>query len=89
MDAWKSRAQATRNVVRAVEAVAARLGNTKAVCRKSYIHPIVLEAYQLDASAFSRPAATRHARANGLEPDEAAVVRLIAGSLRARLRRSA
>jgi DNA topoisomerase-1 len=40
-----SPAEAKRNVVRAVESVARRLGNTKAVCRKCYIHPAVLESY--------------------------------------------
>jgi DNA topoisomerase-1 len=34
-----------RNVVDAVKRVAARLGNTPAVCRKAYIHPTVLETY--------------------------------------------
>ena len=34
-----------RDLVRAVESVADRLGNTKAVCRKSYIHPAILDAY--------------------------------------------
>jgi DNA topoisomerase-1 len=29
-----------------VERVANRLGNTKAVCRKSYIHPAIFESYQ-------------------------------------------
>jgi DNA topoisomerase-1 len=29
-----------------VKAVAGLLGNTPAVCRSSYIHPIVLEAYE-------------------------------------------
>jgi DNA topoisomerase-1 len=38
-------AQAKRNVVRAIEAVAQRLGNTPAVCRKCYVHPAVIEAY--------------------------------------------
>ena len=34
-----------RSVVRAIKEVAARLGNTVAVCRKSYIHPAIMEAY--------------------------------------------
>ncbi|EYF00969.1 Hypothetical protein CAP_8837 [Chondromyces apiculatus DSM 436] len=34
-----------RNVVEAIDAVAARLGNTRAVCRRCYIHPILLEVY--------------------------------------------
>jgi DNA topoisomerase-1 len=33
------------NIVQAVDRVAARLGNTRAVCRKYYIHPVILEAY--------------------------------------------
>ena len=37
----------TKKAVRAVVAkVAARLGNTVAVCRKCYIHPAVIEAYE-------------------------------------------
>jgi DNA topoisomerase-1 len=39
-------AQAARkNVNEAVKAVAARLGNTAAVCRKCYIHPAIVDAY--------------------------------------------
>jgi DNA topoisomerase-1 len=34
-----------RNVTKAIERVAERLGNTKAVCRKCYIHPAVIDAY--------------------------------------------
>jgi DNA topoisomerase I len=34
------------NLVRAVDAVAARLGNTRAVCRASYIHPAILHGYE-------------------------------------------
>ena len=38
-------AEAKRNVKHAVACVAARLGNTPAVCRKAYIHPAVIEVY--------------------------------------------
>ncbi len=37
--------EAKKNVVKAITAVAARLGNTPSVCRKCYVHPAVLEAY--------------------------------------------
>ena len=40
-----SGAEAKRNIATAVEQVAKALGNTKAVCRKCYIHPAVLDAY--------------------------------------------
>ena len=46
---FNSQTQAKKNIVKAVEVVAARLGNTKAVCRKCYIHPVVLDSY-LDGS---------------------------------------
>src|SRR5207244_5249290 len=38
-------AAAKRNITKAIERVANRLGNTKAVCRKCYIHPAVIDAY--------------------------------------------
>jgi DNA topoisomerase-1 len=49
-----SRSLAEKNVVRAVEAVAGVLGNTRAVCRQSYIHPAVLEAYMKGSKAYRR-----------------------------------
>jgi DNA topoisomerase-1 len=48
-DKVDSNAKAKKNIVSAVEAVAKRLGNTKAVCRKCYIHPVIFDAY-LDGS---------------------------------------
>jgi DNA topoisomerase-1 len=38
-------AQAKRHIVKAVEAVAGLLGNTAAICKKSYVHPAILGAY--------------------------------------------
>ena len=40
-----SQTDSKRNIVRAVESVAQRLGNTKAVSRKCYIHPTIFDAY--------------------------------------------
>jgi DNA topoisomerase-1 len=42
---FKSVTEAKRNIVKAVEAVAKRLGNTKAVCRRCYIHPASIDSY--------------------------------------------
>ena len=60
-----------RDLVRAVESVADRLGNTKAVCRKSYIHPAILDAY-LEGDTI-RPARSG-TNATGLSADERAVL---------------
>ncbi|MDB5466183.1 MAG: topoisomerase [Phenylobacterium sp.] len=40
-----SASEAKRNVNTCVKAVAGLLGNTAAVCRSAYIHPVVLESY--------------------------------------------
>ncbi len=37
--------EAERNIVAAVDLTAKRLGNTRSVCRKYYIHPALIEAY--------------------------------------------
>ncbi len=42
---FDTKAAAKRNITQAIERVAKRLGNTKAVCRKCYIHPAVIDAY--------------------------------------------
>ena len=39
---YDSQAEAKRNVVAAIEKVAKQLGNTPAICRKSYVHPEIL-----------------------------------------------
>jgi DNA topoisomerase-1 len=72
--------QAKRNIVAAIGEVAKRLGNTKSVCRKCYVHPEVLKAY-LDGAlihAFRKPARLEPARSRRrLPPEEAAVLRLL------------
>jgi DNA topoisomerase I len=44
-EAFESQTQARKNVVLAIKDVAARLGDTPTVCRKSYVHPVVLDTY--------------------------------------------
>jgi DNA topoisomerase I len=51
-----SRREADRNIVRVIDAVAERLGNTRAVCRKYYVHPALLHAYHLGLTAPLSPA---------------------------------
>ncbi|HJQ84648.1 MAG TPA: DNA topoisomerase IB, partial [Candidatus Binatia bacterium] len=86
MEAFASETEAKRNVVRAVEATAGRLGNTPTVCRRCYVHPAVLDAYLEGATI--RDVQERAATA-GLEPDEAAVLALLRRRLAAEARRQA
>jgi DNA topoisomerase-1 len=80
---FKSNAEAKRKIAAAIESVAKRLGNTKAVCRKCYIHPAILDAYMDGATIqtlkarASRLTKARHA----LSAEEAAVVGIIARRL--------
>lgn len=48
-EAFDSETQAKKNVVRAIETVSTRLGNTPSICRKCYVHPAVIASY-LDGS---------------------------------------
>lgn len=41
----KTKREADRNIIAAVDMTAKRLGNTRSVCRKYYIHPVLIEAY--------------------------------------------
>ena len=70
------------NIVRAVESVAHKLGNTKAVCRKCYVHPAVFEGYldgtlvtSLKGTSLEGTDAGRLRSGEGeLRPDEAKVL---------------
>jgi DNA topoisomerase-1 len=75
-----SQPRAQRNVVRAVEVVAKRLGNTPAIARRSYIHPAVIELYAEGGltDSWDRPLPERAPRAtNRLRADEARLLRLL------------
>ena len=79
-ETFDSEAQAKRNIVRAIERVAERLGNTPSICRKCYVHPAVLDAY-LDGSLVDvLKQRTEHELTESLKdlhPEEAAVVALL------------
>lgn len=59
-------AERTRTVNRALRAAAHALGNSLAICRKSYVHPGVVDAYLTDAL----PARRLRSRAAGLRAAE-------------------
>ena len=67
-----------KNMVSAVDAVAKKLGNTKAVCRKSYIHPAIFDAY-VDGSMTKvvLQRAKRARAAHELTDEETAVLSLL------------
>ncbi|TCK38301.1 DNA topoisomerase-1 [Paraburkholderia sp. BL8N3] len=67
--AWETVAEARKHVVGTIREVAQVLRNTPAVCRKCYVHPAVIEAFEAGELAGSIPASRRR----GLKADEAAL----------------
>jgi DNA topoisomerase-1 len=69
---------AKREIRAALHQVAARLGNTVAICRKCYVHPSVLEAYSVGELRL------RRVPVNGstVRPEEAAALRFLQRRLR-------
>ena len=86
----KSQKEAQRNMNKAIDAVAKRLGNTRAVCRKYYVHPGLVLAYLKGLTApLPKPgAAPRRARrepaAPALRRDEIAVLQFLQEDAHAR-----
>jgi DNA topoisomerase I len=79
----RSKTHAKREIARAIESVAKSLGNTKAVCRKCYIHPAILDAYMEGVTIHTVRARAIHVmRRGGLDEAEAASAAIIAMHLR-------
>jgi DNA topoisomerase I len=81
-----SRREADRNIVRAMDIVSERLGNTRAVCRKYYVHPALIEAYLLGRTAPLPPAMPANGDRRGrgaaaLRRDEVAVLQFLQDEL--------
>jgi DNA topoisomerase I len=72
--------QVKRNINLAVKRVAEKLGNTPAVCRSSYIHPLVLENYERGVTLSDfRPKRSRKLAkiAAEMEPEEVALLEML------------
>ena len=82
---FDSETQAKKNIVRAIESVAEKLGNTPTICRKCYVHPAVLDAY-LDGAALEvmreRTEEKLAEDLQALRPEEAAVLAMLQQRLR-------
>jgi DNA topoisomerase I len=77
LGAWASQRQAKSNVLRAIDRVAEQLNNTRAVCRKYYVHPAVFESYLAGTMLKGLQNGTKDAAKESLSAEEAAVVRLL------------
>ena len=75
-----SRREADRNIIGAIDAVAERLGNTRTVCRKYYVHPALLSAYLMGRTVPTPPPLRRSKRRKpgaALRRDEVLVLQFL------------
>jgi len=75
----KSANERKKNVVTAVRLVAAELGNTPAICRKSYVHPIIISRYMKSGATIhldqrSRPAGSESRAPLAHSPEERSLI---------------
>jgi DNA topoisomerase-1 len=64
-----------RNIVSVIDNVAKKLGNTRAVCKKYYVHPTVIASYEKGSIWNYKVKA--NIKNNKLNPEEEALVRLL------------
>jgi DNA topoisomerase-1 len=75
-EAFDSEAGRKKAIVDAVKKVATHLGNTPAICRRSYIHPAILDGYMdgtLLQALADEAGAYLEENIHGMKPEEAAV----------------
>jgi DNA topoisomerase-1 len=74
----KSQTERKKNVVTAVRLVAAELGNTPTICRKSYVHPVVVMRYLRSGTTITLPTrAASSANGVGHAPEESALIEFL------------
>src|SRR3569833_4036803 len=76
LGAAKSETEAKRNVALAMRLVSSALGNTPTICRKSYVHPMVIARYLDDGETIPLPRSRRSAanRGQAHSPEERALI---------------
>jgi DNA topoisomerase-1 len=63
-----------KNVVMAVRMVAAELGNTPAICRKSYVHPMIFTRYLKNGATIEVPRRRSRGSVAHHSPEETALI---------------
>jgi DNA topoisomerase-1 len=81
LGSFKTEKQGKAHIVAAIDQISKRLGNTRAVCRKYYVHPAIIEAYLQGVTIPPTPVDVRQLRTSGGPPglrrDEVAVIELL------------
>src|SRR3954462_5180097 len=83
----KSQTERKKNVVTAVRLVAAELGNTPTICRKSYVHPVVVMKYLRSGTTIALPKQLESSdNGVGHAPEESALISFLDEYFRERRR---
>jgi DNA topoisomerase-1 len=81
LGSFTSEKKAKANIVAAIDKVAKMLGNTRAVCRKYYVHPVILEAYlegvTIPPLPVEGPEHRKYGSPAALRRDELAVIEML------------
>ncbi|MBA9075148.1 DNA topoisomerase-1 [Flavobacterium gossypii] len=72
---FETETECKRNIVAVVDCVAKKLGNTRTVCRKYYVHPTVIASYE--KGSIWNYKLKKNIKNNKLNPEEEALVRLL------------
>ena len=85
----RSESEGRKNVALAMRVVASELGNTPAICRSSYVHPIVIARYLDEGETIPiRSAPERKSGVLAHSPEERALIRFLDEHFRERRRPS-
>jgi DNA topoisomerase I len=76
-ESFETKKQAKSNIKTAICAVAELLGNTPAVCRKCYVHPVIVEAYLNRTRIAGLNGDTKSLEAPNLRGAERAVLKFL------------
>jgi DNA topoisomerase I len=74
---FETKKQAKANVKAAICAVAELLGNTPAICRKCYVHPVIVEAYESGQQIAGLSERTKTAQGINLREAERAILKFL------------
>lgn len=80
LGAFATKTEAKKNMTQAIKDVAKQLGNRPATCRKYYVHPAILDAYQDETLCPSMACSNQQKTATAtqqLQPEEQVVLELL------------
>jgi len=72
---FETQTECKRKIVEVLDLVASKLGNTRTVCKKYYVHPTVIASYE--NGSINNYKLEKNIKNNNLNPEEEALVRLL------------